>query len=124
MHFRLSYIELTKSESVFTIIYDEEGKVVASGATLNGADPIIPKGVIDFTLKNGKDWLTWQPQADVRIASIVEKTTGDNPKIVLIGRLMKESENRIIRIGQMLVFGWLVTLTIALCVNFLIHKKD
>jgi hypothetical protein len=84
-------VEIASSLAPFTMVFDHAGNVLASSATLHGAVPAFPIGVLDYTRQNGEDRVTWQPEVGVRMATVVE-STGDG--FVLAGRSLREVEVR------------------------------
>jgi len=87
-------INVEKSLSPFVIIYDNEGKPILSSGVLNGNIPNPPSGVFDYTRRFGEERFTWQPQRNVRIATVLKRFNGNNPGFVLAGRSLKEIEER------------------------------
>lgn len=104
-------VDPTTSLSSFGIIYDKDGKVLASSITIDNKTPEIPKGVLDSTAKTGQDRLTWQPKKGIRIATVVTKADAG---YVLIGRSLKETEKREDNLSLIVLIGWLVTLALSL----------
>lgn len=103
-------VPMENSLAPFVITYDNSGRVVASSATLDGAIPIYPKGVLDYVRVHGEERVTWQPRRGVRIASVATRSAHG---FVVAGRNMREVEERI-RIMLKLAFtGWI-------CVNVLL----
>ena len=102
-------IELSKSISPFVMIFDANGKVLVSSATLNGAIPTVPSGIFDYVNAKGEDRVTWQPEAGVREALVIDRyTTGSVSGYVVAGTSLKESEATINKIGRDVVIGWVV----------------
>jgi len=97
-------IDMGNSLATFMIIYDNQKKPVVSSVQLNGKLPNIPDSVLDYVNKNGGTRVTWQPDKNVRIAAVVEKTKNN---YVLVGRSMKEVENRIAIMGIQMAIAWL-----------------
>jgi len=84
-------VEMSRSLAPFFVVYDLSGKAVAGSGLLNGQLPDYPKGALDSAKQNGDNRLTWQPNADVRIASVVVPY---NNGFVMAGRNMREVEQR------------------------------
>lgn len=104
-------IEISKSVAPYLIVFDDNGKVLATNAKLNGQDPKIPQGVLDFTKANGQDRVSWQPAPDVRSAIIV--THFSNSKIsgsVVAGRSLREPEKRVEMLGAQVGLAYIVTM--------------
>ena len=84
-------VEISDSLAPFLIVFDNSGKVLASSATLHGAVPTYPMGVLDSTRQQGQDRVTWQPEAGVRMATVVVPYTNG---FVMAGRSLTEVEKR------------------------------
>jgi hypothetical protein len=82
-------VDINKSLAPFIVIYDKKGAVVATSGFLNHGLPHAPLGILQAS--NGTDYhaITWQPQADIRIAAV---TVSANKYYVLSGRSLKEVE--------------------------------
>ncbi|HUI90549.1 MAG TPA: hypothetical protein VLX61_17665 [Anaerolineales bacterium] len=86
-----SQVEMSHSLAPFIDTYDTNGNVIAGDGLLNGQLPDYPQGALDRARQNGENRVTWQPQPDVRIASVVVPyDTG----FVVAGRNMREVEQR------------------------------
>ncbi|MGD0753029.1 MAG: hypothetical protein ABSA23_16675 [Anaerolineales bacterium] len=64
-------VEVADSLAPFLIVFDNSGKVLASSATLHGKLPAYPMGALDYARQNGQNRVTWQPEAGVRMATVV-----------------------------------------------------
>jgi hypothetical protein len=84
-------VEIADSLAPFMIVFDDSGNVQASSATLHGAVPVYPSGVLDYTRQKGQDRVTWQPEVGVRMATVV---VGYKNGFVMAGRSLREVENR------------------------------
>ncbi|HTX91080.1 MAG TPA: hypothetical protein VMC09_07680 [Anaerolineales bacterium] len=106
-------VEIADSLAPFLIVFDDSGNVVASSATLHGSTPAYPAGVLDYTRQKGEDRVTWQPEAGVRMATVVVRS--DNG-FVLAGRSLREVETRETAIEQLsflaLLAIWAATLAV------------
>lgn len=117
--------ELSQNLSPFLVIYDPSGNIIAGTATLNGKPLKIPQGVIDYIRKNGRDAASWQPEPGVRQA-MVGVSTAKKDYIVVAGRSLAPTEERIDRLGEQVAFGWVMSLIGMLVVAFvqgMITKK-
>lgn len=106
-------IEMSRSLAPFVDIYDSTGNPVAGSGYLNGQLPTYPKGALDSAKQNGENRVTWQPNADARIASVV--VPYDNG-FVVAGRNMRDVEQRE---SQTELFAG-VTLILALVATFIV----
>ncbi len=105
------FVDMARSLAPFVIVYDEQGRPLASQALLNGAVPSPPQGVFDYVRQHGQERVSWQPVLGnvrgVRIASIVQRVAGAHPGFVLAGRNMREVEAREEQVGHMAGLAWL-----------------
>jgi len=106
-------VEIADSLAPFVIVFDQSGKVLASSATLHGAVPIYPSGVLDYTRQKGQDRVTWQPEVGVRMATVVVSYKNG---LVLAGRSLLEVEIRETQVEQLSILAmlaiWIVTLIV------------
>ena len=119
-------IDLRKSLSTFVIVYNHDGKPIASTAYLDNQIPSPPIGVLQFAEKNRENRVTWEPVEGVRIASVIIPLSGQTG-FVLAGRSLREVEVRIDRITMMTLAAWLVAVLgsfIILLVSRLIFYQD
>lgn len=103
-------VDLSKSLATFIIIFDDNGKPVASQAVLDGRIPTTPKGVFEYTKKNKQDKITWEPKPKVREAAVLVRFEGSNPGFVLVGRSLSEVEKRISALEMQVKLGLIATL--------------
>jgi hypothetical protein len=95
--------DISRSLSVFIIVYDDKGQVVTSSAILDGKNPELPIGVLYYARDHGRNLFTWQPKPGVRIAAAVAKFSGKQSGYVLVGRSLREVEVRIDKLTS--IFG-------------------
>lgn len=112
-------IDLSHSIAPFSILYDASGYLLYSTATLDGKPPVLPKGVLEFTKEHGQNRVTWQPQKDIRIASVITYYHGQHTGYVLVGRSLREAERRVDMLARLIAFGWLCSLAITFVVTML-----
>jgi hypothetical protein len=110
----LDTIDLEKSLAMFVETYDAAGKPIQSNGYLNGNLPQLPGGVIDHANKAGENWVTWQPQKNVRMAMDVARVSAGPVSYIAVGRSLGETEERVARLTQMLFAGWILAIAIAL----------
>ncbi|GHO46586.1 hypothetical protein [Ktedonospora formicarum] len=107
-------VDIAHSLATYLIVYDRDGKAVASSAQLNGKIPTVPSGIIANAHLNGEDRITWQPQPGVRSAIVVVPIQGGNQGFVLAGRSLREVEMRTENLFQLTLLSWGGTLLITL----------
>jgi hypothetical protein len=119
--------DISTSLDPFVIIYSATGTVIESSAVLNDATPTLPSGVFTDVTQHGEDRITWQPGSDVRIAAVIEKFGGQTPGFILVGRSIREVEDRESNIGNIALFAWLAGLIVMFAVIWIVvgmyHKK-
>jgi hypothetical protein len=103
-------VDMERSLAPFLIVFDANGKIVASSGTLRGHVPVIPAGVFAWVRQHGEDRISWQPIGGVRIASVIVSYSGSREGFVLAGRSMTETENRISQFGNLIALAWAATL--------------
>ena len=103
-------VDMARSLAPFLIVYDEAGKVLAASVQLNGSVPAIPPGVLLAAEQSGENRLTWQPQQGVRNTAVVTHYGGSHPGFVLAGRSLREVENRVDKLTQIVGLAWVVGL--------------
>ena len=116
-----SEVDIAKSLVWFLSVYNEKGEILESNAKLDGQVPVLPQGVLDHAKQNGQNRVTWEPKDGVRIAAVVTSYEGG---YVLAGRSLRETDNRVMMLGE--VVGWVWVLGLGLIfagVWFLIPKK-
>ncbi|MFB9842952.1 hypothetical protein [Mucilaginibacter ginsenosidivorans] len=113
-------VEISESLSPYLVIYDSAGNMVASNASLNGAPLRIPKGVVDYVNKYGKDAATWQPEPGVRQAMVGIRSIGKG-FIAFSGRSLRRVEERISILGEQVALGWIMSLIGMAVVLFIIN---
>ncbi len=117
-------VDIANSLAPYIILFDTNGKPLASSAQLNGQVPTIPSGVFEYVRQNGEDRFTWQPQVGVRSAVVVTKFTGVNSGFVLAGRSLREVEKREDNSMMLILFSWVVLLFITSAVAFLFFRDQ
>jgi hypothetical protein len=105
-----SAIDIAKSLNTFIIIFDEQGKPVSSNALLDGKVPTIPTSVFDYVRSHNQTRITWQPRQDARSAVVITKFDGKSKGFVLVGRSLRQVEEREEDLAKIIGLGWIVTI--------------
>jgi hypothetical protein len=87
-------VDISTSLAPFLVIYNINGKPLASSGLYHGVAPLLPEGVFTFTRQNGEDRVSWQPEPGVRAAVVVVAYAGSQPGFVMAGRSLREVEIR------------------------------
>lgn len=119
-------IDIAKSLATFVIVYDVGEKPVLATGYLNNKIPSPPPGVFAFVKRFGEDRVTWEPEKGVRVATVMtyfENATSSG--YVWAGRSLREVENRVERLGIIVLLPWLASLLFSgLAIFFLQQKND
>lgn len=105
-------IEISESLAPFITFYNKNGTPLRSSGLLFGKMPVLPKGVFDFTEKNGEDVLSWQPATGVRMALVIESVHSNDVAFVAAGRSLMETEKRESNLVKMVMIGWFLCIGI------------
>ena len=100
-------IDMANSLDPFALVFDANGQLLASSATLHNQAPSFPVGVFDTVRMRGEDRVTWQPEAGVRNATVAVAWRGG---FVVAGRSLRLTEQHINKMGLLVGAGWLATL--------------
>lgn len=117
-------IPIEQSLAVFVIQYDETGHPLQATGKLHGTIPTPPKGVFDYVRTHNEERLTWAPEANVRIATVIRHIAGTQSGFILVGRSLREVEIRESQLGQIFFVGWLVALSAILIVIGVQHRNS
>ncbi|MDD2806964.1 MAG: hypothetical protein PHW95_00380 [Patescibacteria group bacterium] len=98
------HIDIASSLAPYIIIFDKSGQPINGNGYLNNSWPGVPKGILEFVDTNGEDRITWQPQAGVRSATVINKY---NSGYVLAARSLREVEVRENLLLQSIMMFWL-----------------
>lgn len=82
-------VDISKSLAPFVIVYDQKGNVVSGSGYLGKEIAKVPLDVLQASRGKAYDAVTWQPESDVRIASV---TVAAKSYYVMSGRSLAEVE--------------------------------
>jgi hypothetical protein len=114
-----SKVDINKSLAPFVIIYDKSGHVVSGNGYLNGRLPTIPIGALTSSRGQDYSFVTWQPQNDVRLASV---SVAANNYYVMSGRSLKEVEKREQQTMRLVAFGYALSVFVILAGSYSSRK--
>ncbi len=106
-------VEFSRSLAAFLIVYDADGKPLASSGLLNGQMPDYPMGALQAAKQTGENRVTWQPEANMRIASVAVPFKNG---YVVAGRSLREVESREAQTQLIAFAAWALTLIAVLVV--------
>jgi hypothetical protein len=101
-------VNLEQSLSPFVQWYNDAGKLTYSTGFIGPKAPEIPAGVLAAARANGEYSVTWQPQRNVRLASVIVYTARPQTGYVLVARSLWETEKRESNLLIMTFACWLL----------------
>ena len=101
-----NYVDMERSLEPFAIFYDDHGTPVTATGYLNQAIPTPPPGVFHYLRSHATDTVTWQPQPNVRIATVILRVSGPNPGFLLTGRSLRVFDEQDVIFRNMVFGGW------------------
>jgi hypothetical protein len=102
-------VNIASSLAPFTIIYDKKGNVFLSSGYLDNKAPKAPLSMLEASKGKTYNAVTWQPQKDVRIASV---TVAAKDYYVLSGRSLAEVEKNETHTLQLALVGGILSLLV------------
>ena len=114
-------LDIGRSLAPFTVVYDDQGHVLAATGLLHGQAPALPGGVLDYVRQHGEDRISWQPEPGARFAAVVERVAGTQPGFVLVARSLNETEARIATVEELAGAAWLATMLATLVAVVLVE---
>ena len=91
------------------MIYNAQGKPLASNGVLDGNIPNLPTGVFDVAKNNSRNVISWKPNNDLRVALVVVPYNGG---FVAAGRSLKEAEIRVGNLNKIIAVFWVVAMLV------------
>ncbi len=107
--FARTKIDLQHSLRPFIIVYDKSGHVVTGSGYLHGRIPTVAQGVLTVAQGKPYNFVTWQPEPNVRIAAV---SVAADKYYVLSGRSLAEVEKNESRTLQLALLGGLASLLV------------
>jgi hypothetical protein len=102
-------VDPTTSGAPFVLVYDSDHTLVASTATIAGAVPNLPPGVLDDAVARGEDRVSWQPRADVRESVVATPWRSLSAQgVVVAGASLTATEDRSGALRDRVGVGWLL----------------
>jgi len=87
--------EMAHGIAPFIMVYDKDGRLLATSATLHGTWKPLPPGVLEAAGRKTEYAVSWQPEKGVRNAMVVlPYFTSGRQGFVAAGQSLKESEKR------------------------------
>jgi hypothetical protein len=99
---------MSESLRPYLMVFDTSSRLVASSVTLHGGPPPFPSSVFEQVRgRVAQDRITWQPEAGVRSAVVVQAWRDG---YVVAGRSLRLVEERVDRLSLLTGVAWLLTL--------------
>lgn len=117
-------VDINASLSPFVVMFSATGTPLGASVALEGKLPTISQGILEHA--NGKtDYrFTWQPKSGLRIAAVVRKFDGKESAYILVGRSLREVQNRINQLAIMVGAFTAAGLILSFGSFYLIAKKE
>ena len=112
-------IDVEQSLAPFIMVIDDTGRVIFSSGQANGKPPTLPLGVLEYTRKQGEDRITWTLIDGMRIATVVKRYEGTTAGFILVGRSLREVEDRINTISDIVTITLVLTLVASFAASYL-----
>lgn len=106
-------VDVATSLAPFVIVF-HQNEPIAANVVLDGKTPVPPIGVFQYATQHEENRFTWQPRANVRIAAVLKKVSGNNAYFVLAGRSLREVEVREDNLGKLALIGFAASLVVSL----------
>jgi sensor histidine kinase regulating citrate/malate metabolism len=117
-------VDVANSNQLFVIILDKDNKDLYSTAQVDGATPVLPSDAIKAANDSGENRLTWSPKKDVRLATVVVPYTSPDEKgVVVVGKSLKEVEQRTQNIGKTILIGGAIGLVVLFAVLAILYQE-
>jgi hypothetical protein len=126
-HEAAATVDIQKSLAPWVAVYDASGVPLESSGVYDGAPPKLPQGVFDvhtwskapMYTQNGmrESRFSWQPDEGIRQAVVLVHAS--NGMYVASGRNMRDVEQRIEHLGEIIFAAWVVTLGALLAASFI-----
>lgn len=103
------HVDLSRSLAPFVVVENAQGSATAGSGFLNGSLVSMPTGVLSNAAKTGQDNVSWQPQRDLRFATVTLKV-GD--QFVTAGQSLQPTEDRDAILEVLVGFAWLISMLV------------
>jgi hypothetical protein len=111
-------VDIASSLSVWSLVFDDTGKVVAGTPALDGKQAVPPTGIFTVAKQSGEDRVTWQPRPGVRQAVVAVRIAGGKG-VVMAGHSLRETEAHVDQLTQIAGAAWIAILAAAFVASLL-----
>lgn len=109
-------IDIAKSLGTYIMIVSKDNKVLFTTGELDGKEVTPPEGVLTAAKDRGQNRVTWQPAAGVRTAIVVNYYNGKNTGYVIVGKSLREVEQRTTQVMWQVAAAWGLMMLISLLI--------
>lgn len=108
-------IAIEKSQQEYTVLFDSEGRPASGSGQFRGSLPTLPAGIFKTAKEKGEVRFTWEPEPGLRHAVVVRHaaTSELRDAYILVGRSLKEAEQRISNIRNTIGLVWILYLILS-----------
>jgi hypothetical protein len=101
-------VDIETSADPYVLAFDQSGAPIIGNGFLRGSLARLPLGVFNYVMAHGEERVTWEPTPGVRQAAVIVKMQNPNSAIgfVLAGRSLRDTENRIDSMGDIIAGAW------------------
>jgi hypothetical protein len=117
-------VDIESSLEPFAIFYADNGVPVTANGFLNQTIPTPPHGVFNYARSHMDDYITWQPQPNVRIAAVIRRVSGPTPGFLLTGRSLRFVEEQEAILRNMVFGGWFLVVFLLIAGAALLHRSQ
>ncbi len=111
-------LDIKSSPDPFVVIYDKNGKGIASSGQLDKKIPVPPKGAFDKAAKYGENRFSWTPAKNVRHAAVIVPY---DKGFVLAAKSLRETQKRTLAIARTTAIAWVLAIA-AITFAFLLSR--
>ena len=114
-------VDVAKSLAPFVIVYNDQAQPIAGTGRLDGATPKIPSGVLQYAEQQGHNKVTWQPQPNVRLATVtVPWRSSTAHGWVTGGQSLREVEKQASMLSTVVAMTWLLAIILVGTIMFVL----
>ena len=112
----LGPVEISTDPAPYIVIYDASGKPIAGNGYLHGVLPVLPQGVLTSAeeahlgLLPDRNFLTWQPEPDIRQAIVIDPILTPTGGYVVSGRSLAYVEDEEQALTVRTFVGWVAAM--------------
>lgn len=117
-------VDIGMSTMPFLMVIDDQQKVIASSARLEGKIPVPPVGVLDYAKAHGAEHhVTWEPKPGYRYAIAIVPTGVAHPMFLVAGQSLWNVEERAAKLLWLTAGAWLAALLLSLLAMEFFERK-